>query len=154
MTVSIAFNPAAFIVSPDSIHCQIVHIARGGDTYKIDYTVSHAKGTCRLDAPAHILDSRVCFRFRLSFQLAEILFGQAGKTGHDSFPEQVGDIVDCSIFRDLDFKTTLSESKFEDFVDFAVTFFGREVEFGNLILSCDSEVHISLGNKSRNICSG
>jgi hypothetical protein len=58
-----------------------------GDTDKVDYTVSHAKSTCRLDAPSHILDSRARFRFRVSIQLAEILFGQAGKTSYDPFPE-------------------------------------------------------------------
>jgi len=66
----------------------------------------------------------------------------------------LGDSVDGSIFRDLNFKTTLSESEFEDFVDFAMTFFGREVEFSNLILSSDSEVHVSLCNESRNVRCG
>jgi hypothetical protein len=66
----------------------------------------------------------------------------------------LGDSVDGSIFRDLNFETTLSESKFEDFMDFAMTFFGGKVEFGNLILSSDSEMNVSLSHKSRNICCG
>lgn len=36
-------------------------------------------------------------------------------------------------------------------MDFAVTFFGREVELDNLILSSNSEVYVSLSNKSWDI---
>jgi hypothetical protein len=150
MTVFVAFNPAAFIVSPDS-KPQSEQSGKRGPTHEINNPICNAKGTSRLHTPTNILDLRPpFFNPHLPLQPLKIRSRQTRKTRHDPLPNQLFCIPNRPRLGNLHLQRTFPESEFEDLVDFA----GLVVvgfEFGDLVLASDAEVDVALCDESGDV---
>jgi hypothetical protein len=158
MTVLIAFSPAAFIVSPDSTPPNVNEGAWAKwavvRTNEINNSIRNTQSTSRLNTPPNVLNLRLpAHNPRLFLQHLEKLLSQRSKTRNNPLPNQFPRIPNPPCLRNLNLQSTLSKTQLENLVNFPMVFF-MCFEFGDLVLSCNAQMHISFSDEPGDICSG